>query len=74
MLASPAATDPEMKLEVLLDALLFMVRHSPVPNLGDALIADLHRTTLGDAKRRKIVDDLASRLRERDEFIDENDA
>ena len=70
----PIPTDSEMKIDVLLEALLFMIRHSPVPNLGDALIADLHRVTLGDTSRRKIVDVLASKLRERDEFVDENDA
>ncbi len=67
-------TPIEAKLDVLTEAVLFLVRHSTVPNIADALIADLHRIAARDTATLKVVEDLAYRLRERDEFISENDA
>ncbi len=70
----PTLTETEAKLEVLTEAVLFLIRHVPVPHLTDAFIADLHRFAAGDAGKRTVVDDLAYRLRARDEFIAEDDA
>lgn len=71
---NPSDASTDAKLDVVLASILFLVRHSPIPNLGDALIADLHRTVAHDPARRGVVDDLAFRLRERDEFVAEDDA
>lgn len=73
-MSAPIDDSTDAKLDVVLAALLFVVRHSPVPNMADALIADLHRTVAHDPARKRVVDDLAFRLRERDEFIAEDDA
>jgi hypothetical protein len=72
----PNVTDspPDAKLDVVLESILFLVRHSPVPNLADALIADLHRTLAQDPARKRVIDEIAHRLRERDEFVAEDDA
>jgi hypothetical protein len=72
MPAIPGELDP--KFEMLTEAVLFLIRHIPVPNLADAFLADLHRAAAGDPAKLRIVEDWSYQLRERDELIPENDA